>query len=59
VCGVYSKTIMVCGLIKDLGVILVAFPYISLMMDVIGIDIPDAWGMLLSIEWEETLGGSF
>jgi hypothetical protein len=50
---------MVCGLIKDLGVILATFPYISLMMDVIGIDIPDAWGILLSIEWEETLGGSF
>jgi hypothetical protein len=27
-------------------------------MNVVVIDIPDAWGMLLSREWETTLGGS-
>jgi hypothetical protein len=26
-------------------------------MDVVVIDIPDVWGMLLSKEWDATLGG--
>jgi hypothetical protein len=44
---------MVCGLIKDLRVSLAAFPYISLVMNVVVIDIPDVWGMLLSREWAQ------
>jgi hypothetical protein len=57
VSGVDSKPIMICGLIKDLRVSLSAFPSISVVMDVVVIDIPDAWGMLLSREWVATLGG--
>jgi hypothetical protein len=58
VCGVDSKRITICGIIKDLRIILVVFPYMSLAMNVVVIDIRDVWGMLLSKEWEETLGGS-
>jgi hypothetical protein len=58
VCGVDSKPIMLCGLIKDLGVSMVVFPYISIAINIVVIDILDVWGMLLSREWVETLGGS-
>jgi hypothetical protein len=58
VCGIDSKEIKVCGLIKDLRVYLAAYPDISILMDVVVIDVPDAWGMLLSRKWDATLGGS-
>jgi hypothetical protein len=58
VCGIDSREIKVCGLIKDLKVSLVAYPDISLLMDVVVIDVPDAWGMLLSRKWAANLGGS-
>jgi hypothetical protein len=31
---------------------------VSIVMDVVVIDVPDAWGMLLSRKWAATLGGS-
>jgi hypothetical protein len=55
-CGIDSRAIPICGLIKDLKVSLVAYPDISLLMDVVVIDVHDAWGMLLSREWVATLG---
>jgi hypothetical protein len=58
VCGIDSKAIKVCGVIKDLKVHLAIYPEVSLSMDVIVIDVPDAWGMLLSRKWDATLGGS-
>jgi hypothetical protein len=58
VCGVDSKPITVCSLIKYVRVSSVAFPYISLVMNVVVIDILDVWGMLLSREWAQTLGGN-
>jgi hypothetical protein len=58
VCGIDSRAIPVCGLIKDLKVSLATYPDISLLMDVVVIDVPDAWGMLLSRKWATTLGGS-
>jgi hypothetical protein len=33
------------------------FPYINLIMDIVVIDVPDAWGMLLSRRWYFSLGG--
>lgn len=53
-----SREIKVCGLIKDFQVKLVAYPDISLLMDVVVIDVMDAWGMLLSRKWVANLGGS-
>jgi hypothetical protein len=51
------KTVKVYGLIKYLEVYLVAYPHIDIKMDVIVIDVPDAWQMLLSRKWAATLGG--
>jgi hypothetical protein len=45
-------------LIKDLRVYLATYLDISILMDVVVIDVPDAWGMLLSRKWAATLGGS-
>jgi len=58
VCGIDSKRIEACGLIKDLQIHLVAHPQISLLMDVVVIDVPNAWGMLLSRGWGAMLGGT-
>jgi hypothetical protein len=42
-----SKTIELNGLIKGLQMHLVAFPDIMIEIDIVVIDVPDAWGMLL------------
>jgi hypothetical protein len=51
ICAMDSKEVKVCGLIKDLHIRLTIYPDISLLMDVVVIDVPDAWGMLLSHKW--------
>ena len=56
-CGFNSKPVEVGGLIKYLKVYLAMNPDISLFMDVVVIDIPDVWGMLLSRKWGATIGG--
>ena len=48
----------VCGLIKDLQVHLAMFPNIQLTMDVVVVDVPDAWGMLISRKTVADLGGN-
>jgi hypothetical protein len=58
VCIIDSNLIEVCGLIEDLKMYLVAYPDISISMDVAVIDVPNAWGMLLCRKWVATLGGS-
>jgi hypothetical protein len=58
VCAMDSREIKVCGLIKDLHVKLVVYPNISILMDVVVIDVLDAWCMLLSRKWAASLGGS-
>jgi hypothetical protein len=57
VCGIDSKKVKVYGLIEDVEVYLEDFPHIGLIMNIVVIDVPDAWGMLLSRSWEATLGG--
>jgi hypothetical protein len=52
-----SKMIKVHGLIKSLQVHLVVFPDIMVEMDIVVIDVPDAWGMLLSWKTTADLGG--
>jgi hypothetical protein len=47
ICAMDSKTIKVHGLIKGLQVHLVAFLDIMIEMDILVIDVLDAWGMLL------------
>lgn len=53
-----SKKIKVHGLIKDLQVHLSVYPYIMIVMDIVVVYVPDAWGMLLSRKWASDLGGS-
>jgi hypothetical protein len=55
VCAMESREIKVCGFIKDLHVKLAAYPNISLLMDVVVIDVLDPWGMLLSRKWGKAL----
>ena len=57
VCGFNSKPVEVEGIIKDLKASLARNPEISLLMDIIVIDIPNVWGMLLSRKWGATVGG--
>jgi hypothetical protein len=57
VCGIDSKKVKVYGLIEDVEVYLEYFPHIGLIMNIVVIDVPDAWGMLLSRSWVATLGG--
>jgi hypothetical protein len=58
ICAMDSKAIQVHGLIKGLQVHLVAFPDIMIEMDIVVIDSPDAWGMLLSRKTIADLGGN-
>jgi ribonuclease HI len=57
VCAMDSREIETHGVIIDLQVNLVLYPNIAFKMDVLVIDVPDAWGMLLSRKWAATIGG--
>jgi hypothetical protein len=46
------------GLIKGLHVHLAVFPDIMFEMDIVVIDVPDAWGMLLNRKAAADLGGN-
>jgi hypothetical protein len=58
VCGIDSKAISTYGLIENLEVHLARYPEIVFVMDIVVVDIPDIWGMLLSRKWAATLGGT-
>ncbi len=58
ICSMDSKRIEVCGIIKDLQVFLAAYTDRIMTMDIVVIDVPDSWGMLLSRKWASDLGGS-
>jgi hypothetical protein len=57
VCAMDSREIEVHGIIVNLQVKLAAYPNITFPMDILVIDVPDAWGMLLSRKWVATMGG--
>jgi hypothetical protein len=57
VCGIDSKRVKVYGLCENVEVFLIDFPHINLLMNIVVIDVPDAWGMLLSRSWSASLGG--
>ena len=57
ICAMDSKMIKAHGLIKILQVHLVAFPDIVIEMDIVVIDVLDAWGMFLSRKTAADLGG--
>jgi hypothetical protein len=51
----HSREVKCLGLIKDLVVILYQIPEKSLIMDVVVVDVPPKFGMLLSRSWEAKL----
>jgi hypothetical protein len=57
VCGIDSKMVKVYGLCEDVEVFLIDFPDISFPMNIVVINVPDAWGILLSRSWSVSLGG--
>jgi hypothetical protein len=58
ICAMDNRTIAVHGLIKGLQVHLTAFPDIMIEMDIVVIDAPDTWGMLLNRKTVADLGGN-
>jgi hypothetical protein len=58
ICAMESREVKVCGLIKDLQVHLAAHQDICLVMDVVIIDVLDAWGIILYKKWATDLGGN-
>ena len=57
VCATDAREVDVVGIILNLHVKLAKYPNINMAMDVVVIDVPDNWGMLLSRKWAATLGG--
>jgi hypothetical protein len=53
-----SRKVKCLGMIKDLVVNLAQVPVKSILMDVVVVDIPAKYGMLLSRSWGAKLGGS-
>ena len=58
ICAMDSKKMEVCGLIKDLQVHSAVYPDIQLTMDIVVVDVPDAWGMLISRKTTVDFGGN-
>jgi hypothetical protein len=53
-----SRKVKCLGMIKDLVVNLAQIPVKSILMDVVVVDVPAKYGMLLSRSWGSKLGGS-
>jgi hypothetical protein len=45
------------GKCEDIEVFLIYFPHINVLMDILMINVPDAWGIILSRTWSSSLGG--
>jgi hypothetical protein len=58
VCRFESKGVKVYDLMEGLEVHLADYPDFPIIMDVVVFYIPDTWGMILSREWDATVGGS-
>jgi hypothetical protein len=46
-CGIYSKRVEILGVCEDVEVFLIDSPHISVLMDILVIDVLDVWGILL------------
>jgi hypothetical protein len=51
------KKVKVLGVCEDIEVFLIDFLHISILMEIVVINVLDAWGMLLSRRWSTSLGG--
>jgi hypothetical protein len=52
-----SRKVKCLGVIKDMVVTLFQFPMKSILMDIVVVDVPPKFGMLLSRSWIKILGG--
>jgi hypothetical protein len=57
VCGIDSRKIKFLEVCEDVEVFLIDFPHINILMDIVVIDVLDAWGILLSRCCSTSLGG--
>jgi len=57
VCGFDSRSIAIDCLIKGLKVSLAANKDMLVLMDIVVVDLPDAWGMILSTKRRALIGG--
>jgi hypothetical protein len=55
VCGFESRAIPTHGVIENVKAHLVWYPEIVIPMDIVVVDVPDTWGMLLSRKFVATL----
>jgi hypothetical protein len=58
VCGFESKAIPTHGVIENVKVCLKEYPEKVIHVDIVVVDIPDVWGMLLSRKFASELGGT-
>ena len=58
VCGFESKAIPTHGVIENLEVCLKEYPEKVIHIDIVIVDVPDVWGMLLSRKFSSMLGGT-
>ena len=58
VCAMDTRPVKVEGMIERQHVRLAKYPDIHVTMDILVIDVPDKWGILLSRKFGATLGGS-
>jgi len=58
VCGFESKAIPTHGVVENVEVHLKEFPEKTVHIDIIVVDVPDVWGMLLSRKFGAMIGGS-
>ena len=54
-----SRKVKCLDLIKDLAISLFQLPMRSMVMDIVVVDVPPKFGMLLSRAWIKRLGGTF
>jgi hypothetical protein len=54
--GIGSKKVKVYKLCENIEFYLIDFPHISLIMNIAVIDVPDAWGIILSRRWSIYIG---
>ena len=58
VCGFESKEIPTHGVVENVEVRLKEYPEKTIHIDIVAVDVPDVWGMLLSRKFGAMLGGS-
>jgi hypothetical protein len=58
VCGFESRAIPTHGVVENVKVCLAKYPERVIQIDIVVVDVPDVWGMLLSRKFSAMLGGT-